>query len=59
MDTTLVLNQLDWYRDQCEALQRFLAQENMGAVQACLTALALDGGNRAEKAIKEMENHIK
>jgi hypothetical protein len=47
---------LEWYKDQVTALQRYMSSEtpNTDAIEAIMTALSLDGGNRAEIALSHM-----
>jgi hypothetical protein len=42
---------LDWYRMEVEALAKAIHSQNHAVVAACLTVLAIDGGNRARNAL--------
>ena len=39
---------LEWYGEQAEAINRHMNQKKDLAVMACVTALSLDAGNRAK-----------
>jgi len=46
-----IINTLEWYALEAEALQRNLEAKNNEAILASVTVLALDGGSRAKDAI--------
>lgn len=45
---------LAWYEEQADAIARYMNADppNLEAAMACMTALALDGGNRARNACR-------
>lgn len=42
--------ELEWYGEQADAIARHMDEKKDLAVMACVTALALDHGNRAQNA---------
>lgn len=59
MNTTFVLNQLDWYKEQLESLARYMSADNpnANAIEAIVTVLSLDGGARISNVIREIEEN--
>lgn len=45
-----IMAQLEWYREQTDALARMMTEGNTGAIMACVKAFELDGGKRAKSA---------